>query len=183
VGVQTGFGGNPRFHTRRDALRAGLAQYRMRHVGKHARVTVEHRTDVLAGLHLGHDHRVDLAVDLAPVLVGRVVDAEIDRVGAEAVDHAQRERIDQAEHDLGFADFRQAAFAGVAAELDPAAHHYQASGRLPGRVGIPARTYHAVATFVFGPVQRLVGLVDQHLQRGGISAPLADPRAEVEAER
>src|SRR3546814_1688382 len=72
-------------------------------------MAVEHRTHLLAGADLGHDRLADLAIGLAPVLAGRVMPAEVDRIGTQTLDHRQRERVGQAEHHLRLPDLRQAA--------------------------------------------------------------------------
>src|SRR3546814_7639114 len=46
-------------------------------------MAVEHRTHLLAGADLRHDRLVDLAIGLAPVLAGRVMPAEVDRIGTQ----------------------------------------------------------------------------------------------------
>src|SRR3546814_13760017 len=106
----------PRLLARRDALLSRPAHHPVRHVGKYARMAVEHRTPLLAGADLGHDRLVDLAIGLAPVLAGRVMPAEVDRIGTQPLDHRQRERVGQAAHHLSLSDPPQAAPRGLAAE-------------------------------------------------------------------
>src|SRR3546814_1364547 len=86
-------------------------------------MAVEHRTHLLARADLGHDRLVDPAIGLAPVLAGRVMPAEVDRIGTQTLDHRQRERVGQAAHHLRLSDLRQAALGGMAAELDRSEEH------------------------------------------------------------
>src|SRR3546814_3271215 len=70
----------------------------------------------------------------------------------------------------------------MAAELDAAADHHQPGGRRRRR-GSVVGADDAVAAFVLGPVQGLVRIVDQLLERGGTVAGLAPAGADVAAER